>query len=75
MTCWVALVSTDHSAAQHLKIRPYTSGASAHPTSAPTIVLILYACPCQMEDRPVVKERVTYLREHRPVEKAYVVSV
>ena len=29
----------------------------------------------QVEDRPVVKERVTYVREHRPVEKEFVVSV
>lgn len=27
----------------------------------------------QIEDRPVVKERVTVLREHRPVEREYVV--
>lgn len=28
----------------------------------------------QVEDRPVVKERVEYVKEHRPVEKEYVVS-
>ena len=26
------------------------------------------------EDRPLVRERVTYLKEHRPVEKDYVVE-
>ena len=26
------------------------------------------------EDRPVVKERVDYIKEHRPVEKEFVVS-
>lgn len=27
-----------------------------------------------MEDRPAVKERVTLMKEHRPVEREYVVS-
>jgi hypothetical protein len=26
------------------------------------------------EDRPVIRERVTYLKEHRPVEKEFVVE-
>ncbi len=30
--------------------------------------------PSQTEDRPVMKERVTRLREHRPVEKEFVVG-
>jgi len=30
--------------------------------------------PPQVEDRPVVKERVTRMREHHPVEKEFVVS-
>jgi hypothetical protein len=29
----------------------------------------------QTEDRPVVKERVELIQEHRPVEKEFVVSV
>ena len=29
----------------------------------------------QVEDRPVIMERVTYVKEHRPVEKEYVVSL
>jgi hypothetical protein len=28
----------------------------------------------QTEDRPVIKERVTYVKEHHPVEKEFVVS-
>jgi hypothetical protein len=28
-----------------------------------------------VEDRPIVKERVTYVQEHRPVEKQYVTEV
>ena len=37
-----------------------------------------WACPlslAQVEDRPQVKERVTLMKEHRPVETEYVVSV
>ena len=30
--------------------------------------------PPQVEDRPVMKERVTRVREHRPVEKEFVVG-
>jgi hypothetical protein len=28
----------------------------------------------QTEDRPIVKERVEYIQEHRPVEKEFVVG-
>jgi hypothetical protein len=33
------------------------------------------AAPCQVEDRPIVKERVETTVEHRPVEKEYVTEV
>ena len=38
------------------------------------MVLILSCIPFQVEDRPIVKEIKTYVREHHPVEKEFVVE-
>ena len=32
-------------------------------------------CSCiQVEDRPIVKEQITYVREHHPMEKEFIVE-
>ena len=31
-------------------------------------------CASQFEDRPIVKEQVTYVREHHPMEKEFIVE-
>ena len=34
----------------------------------------LTLCVVQVEDRPIVKEIKTYIREHHPIEKEFVVE-
>ena len=42
-----------------------------------SVLLLFYLMPAillQVEDRPVIKEIKTYIREHHPVEKEFVVE-
>ena len=58
--------------------RACTPGAALPLHAAPLLQILLFLIHAvfllQTEDRPVVKERVTRMREHHPVEKEFVVS-